>query len=65
MPRVAHILPQTSEENWVPLSKVSDDGTPKRVTQPEKRASAQLLAEVDLTGMASAQRVDLSTIVNR
>jgi hypothetical protein len=58
-------LPQTSEENWVPLSEVSDDGTPKRVTQLAKRASAQLLAEVDLTGMASAQRVDLSTIMNR
>jgi hypothetical protein len=59
------MLAQTSEENWVPLSEVSDEGTPKRVTQPEKRASAQLLAEVDLNGIASAQRVDLSTIVNR
>jgi hypothetical protein len=59
------MLAQTSEENWVPLSEVNDEGTPKRVTQPEKRASAQLLAEVDLNGMASAQCVDLSTIVNR
>ncbi len=59
------MLAQTSEENWVPLSEVSDEGTPKWVTQPEKRASAQLLAEVDLNGIASAQRVDLSTIVNR
>ncbi len=59
------MLAQTSEENWVPLSEVSDEGTPKRATQPEKRASAQLLAEVDFNGIASAQSVDLSTIVNR
>jgi hypothetical protein len=59
------MLAQTSEENWVPLSEVSDEGTPKRATQPVKRASAQWLAEVDFNGTASAQRVDLSTIVNR
>jgi hypothetical protein len=59
------MLPQTLEENWAPLSEVREDDTPSLAIQPEKRASAQLLAEVDFTGTASAQRVDLSTMVNR
>ncbi len=65
MPRILHTLPQTSEVNCVPLSEVTEAETLKQAFHLEKRASAQLLAEVDKTGMASAQRIDLATTMKR
>jgi hypothetical protein len=56
---------QTEEQNCLPLFEVICSGTPNLATQLQIRASAQLAAEVDQSGMASAQRVDLSMTVNR
>jgi hypothetical protein len=56
---------QTEEQNCRPLSEVICSGTPNLATQLPIRASAQHAAEVDRRGMASAQRVDLSTTVKR
>ncbi len=54
-----------TEENCLPWSEVTYSGTPNLATQPDTKASAQLAAEVDRSGIASAQRVDLSIMVNR
>ncbi len=56
---------QTDEQNCLPWSEVTCSGTPNLDTQPDTRASAQLAAEVDRSGIASAQRVDLSMTVKR
>jgi hypothetical protein len=53
------------EQNCLPWSKVTCSGTSNLDTQPDTRASAQLAAEVDRSGIASAQRVDLSMSVKR
>ncbi len=55
----------TEEQNCLPLTEVTCAGTPNLATQLVTRASAQSVAEVDRSGMASAQRVDLSTTVKR
>jgi hypothetical protein len=56
---------QTEEQNCLSWSEVTCSGTPNLAIQPDTRASAQLVAEVERSGIASAQRVDLSTTVNR
>ncbi len=56
---------QTEKQNCLPLSEVTCSGTPNLATQPPIRASVQHAAEVDRRGIASAQRLDLSTTVNR
>ncbi len=56
---------QMDEQNCLPWSEVTCSGTPNLDTQPDTRASAQLAAEVDRSGIASAQRVDLSMTVKR
>jgi hypothetical protein len=55
----------TEEQNCLPLSEVTCTGTLNLATQPVTRASAQSVAGVDRSWMASAQRVDLSTTVKR
>jgi hypothetical protein len=40
-------------------------GTPNLDTQPLIKASVQLASEVERSGIASAQGVDLSTTVNK
>jgi hypothetical protein len=56
---------QTEEQNCLLRSEVTCSGTPNLDTQPDTRASAQLAAEVDRSGIASAQRVDRSMTVKR
>ncbi len=53
------------EQNCRPLSEVTYPGTPNLEIQPLIRASAQLAAEVDQSGITSTQCVDLSTTVNK
>jgi hypothetical protein len=53
------------EVNCAPLSDVMTEGTPNRWIHPEKSAAAQSAAAMLLSGMASGQRVVLSTIVKR
>jgi hypothetical protein len=56
---------QTEEQNWLPLSEVICWGTPNLATQPATNAAAQLSAEVDLSGNASAYLVERSNTVNK
>jgi hypothetical protein len=56
---------QTEEQNWLPLSEVICWGTPNLATQPSTKAVAQLSAEVDHSGKASAHLVDRSKTVSR
>jgi hypothetical protein len=56
---------QTEEQNCLPWSEVTCSGTLNLAIQQVTRASAQLAAEVNRSGIASAQRVDLSITVNR
>lgn len=51
------------EVNWVPRSDVSVCGTPKRAIHVEQKASAQALAVMEVSGVASAQRVVRSIMV--
>ncbi len=51
--------------NWAPLSEVMVAGTPKRDTQPAKRALAQSAAVMEASGMASGHLDVQSMIVNR
>ncbi len=53
------------EQNCLPWSEVTCSGTPNLEIQPDTRASAQLAADVDRSGISSAQWVDLSTTVKR
>jgi hypothetical protein len=59
------MLDQMEPENCDPLSEVIDEGTPKRLIHPEKRALAQLTVDVSDNGTISHHLVVLSTIVNR
>jgi hypothetical protein len=56
---------QTEEQNCLPRSEVIFSGTPNLDTQPPTKESAQLAAEVEQSGIASTQRVDLSTTLNK
>jgi hypothetical protein len=56
---------QIEEQNCLPWSEVTCSGTLNLETQPDTRASAQLAADVDRSGIASAQWVDLSMMVKR
>jgi len=58
--RLAH-----KELIWAPLSEVMVAGTPKRDTQPAKRALAQSAAVMEVSGMASGHLDVLSMMVNR
>ena len=51
--------------NWTPLSVVIIVGDPKRATQCKRKESAQECAVISFMGMASGQRVNLSTIVSK
>ena len=48
-----------------PLLEVICNGTPNLDTQADSKAEAQASAVADFMGMASGQRVDRSTIVNK
>jgi hypothetical protein len=65
MERRQHRLAHSEEVNWGPLSLVIISGTPKRCIHPWRRAAAQSAAVVEVRGIASGQRVVLSTTVNR
>jgi hypothetical protein len=56
---------QRDEVNCGPLSEVIHDGTPNRQTQPANSALAQSAADVLARGIASGQREQRSTMVNR
>jgi hypothetical protein len=56
---------QSEDVNCGPLSLVMIPGTPKRCIQPCRRAAAQSAAVVEASGIASGQRVVLSTMVKR
>ncbi len=56
---------QREEQNCLPRSEVICSGTPKRATQPPINAVAQLSAEVERRGIASAHRVERSNTVRR
>jgi hypothetical protein len=65
MDRRAQRADQRDEVNCGPLSEVIHDGTPNRQTQPENNALAQSAADVEARGIASGQREQRSTMVNR
>ena len=54
-----------ADMNWAPLSEVMVAGTPKRDTQPAKRALAQLAAVMEANRMASGHLDVRSMMVNR
>jgi hypothetical protein len=60
-----HRLAHREDVNWAPLSEVMVAGTPKRDTQPVKRALAQSAAEMEASGMASGHLDVLSMMMNR
>jgi hypothetical protein len=60
-----HKPAQRADVNWAPLSEVMVAGTPKRDTQPAKRALAQSAAVMEASGMASGHLNVWSMIVNR
>jgi hypothetical protein len=65
MARRLHRAVHRLEVNRAPLSDVITEGTPNYCIHPEKRAAAQSAAAMLLRGIASGQRVDLSTTVKR
>jgi hypothetical protein len=60
-----HRPAQTADVNWAPLSEVMVAGTPKRDTQPAKRALTQSAVVMEASGMASGHLDVRSMIVNR
>ncbi len=56
---------QMADENCTPLSDVTVEGNPKRLTHPAKKATAHSSVEVPRMGTASAHLVLLSIIVER
>jgi hypothetical protein len=60
-----HRPAQRAYVNWAPLSEVMVAGTPKRDTQPAKRALGQSAAVMEASGMASGNLDVRSMIVNR
>ena len=56
---------QREEVNCAPRSEVILAGTPNLEIQPETKARAQSLAEVEDRGMASGQQEVLSKMVKR
>jgi hypothetical protein len=54
-----------ADANCTPLSEVTVEGTPNRLTHPVKKAAAHSSVEVPQMGTASAHLVLLSTIVKR
>jgi hypothetical protein len=60
-----HRPTQREDVNWAPLSEVMVAGTPKRDTQPAKRALAQSAAVIEASGMASGHLDAPSMMVNR
>jgi len=65
MERREQRLAHNEDVNWGPLSLVMISGTPNLWIQPWRRAAAQSAAVVEVRGIASGQRVVLSTTVNR
>jgi hypothetical protein len=65
MERSEHSAVQRVEVNCAPLSDVMTVGTPNLWIHPVNRAAAQSAAAMLLRGIASGQRVVLSTTVNR
>ena len=51
--------------NWGPLSVEMFAGTPNLATQLNKKALAHVLTVASSMGIASGQRVNLSTMVKR
>jgi hypothetical protein len=60
-----HRPAQRADVNWAPLSEVMVAGTPKRDTQPAKRALVQLAAVMEASGMAFGHFDVRSIMVNR
>ncbi len=60
-----HRPAQRADVNWAPLSEVMVVGTPKRDTQPAKKALAQSAAVMEASGMASGQLDVRSMLMNR
>jgi hypothetical protein len=56
---------QRADENCTPLSDVSGAGTPNQETHPETKAAAHSSVAIPASGIASAQRVERSTTVNK
>ena len=56
---------QSSDRKAGPLSVVMSSGTPKRLIQLERRASAQAADDASCIGVASGHLVDLSIMVRR
>jgi hypothetical protein len=54
---------QVAEENWAPLSMVTDSGTPKRATHVARNASMQEAADISFRGVASNHLVVRSMMV--
>ena len=65
MERSEHSAVHRVDVNWAPLSEVMTVGTPNRCIHPVNRAAAQSAAAILLRGIASGQRVVLSTTVNK
>jgi hypothetical protein len=65
MERRAQRADQRDEVNCGPLSEVIQDGMPNRQTQLVNSALAQSAADVEARGIASGQREQRSTMVNR
>ena len=56
---------QRADSNWLPRSVVTVDGTPNLEIHPLTNALATMSAIIAEIGMASGQRVNLSTHVKR
>ena len=65
MPNLVVRMGQMAEVNWAPRSDASVSGTPNLEIHPLIMASAQEVVDVHFSRIASAHRVDLSTMVKR
>ena len=64
-PNKVDIWDQRLDVNWEPLSDVINNGTPNRDTQLYIRAAHNVGVAVSVSGTASGQRENLSTMVSR
>ena len=64
---IARVFPssaQSADVNWAPRSEVRLEGTPNLAIQPLMSASAHVVAEMSLTGIASGH-LDQRTVYHR
>ena len=65
MLRREHKMSQMEDVNWASRFKVIFAGTPNLEIQPEMKALAQSVAEMEARGTASVQKEVLSWMVKR